>query len=121
MWNGHGYKWFKAMETMEKIYRALEYLGEKKVIYRKSWMKNLIKEQWRVNKKSGRQKVSLKLLLLINYKKVIPQVMREKKEEKFQKLKKRLSEATILTLSKGKENFVVYTETSKEELGGILI
>ena len=47
--------------------------------------------------------------------------MREKKEEKFQKLKKRLSEATVLTLPKEKENFVVYPETSKEKLGGILI
>ena len=45
----------------------------------------------------------------------------EKVERSFQELKKRLSEAPVLTLPEGKEGFVVYTDASKEGLGCVLM
>ena len=45
----------------------------------------------------------------------------DKVESSFQELKKRLSEAPVLTLLEGNEAFVVYTDTSKEGLGCVLM
>ena len=42
-------------------------------------------------------------------------------EVSFQELKKRLTIAPVLTLSNGKDGFVVYTDASNEGLGCVLM
>ena len=42
-------------------------------------------------------------------------------EKSFQKLKRRLTRAPVLTLPNGKDSFVVYTDASKEGLGCVLM
>ena len=44
-----------------------------------------------------------------------------KYEESFYELKKRLTRATVLVLSKEKNSFVIYTDASKEGLGCVLL
>ena len=42
-------------------------------------------------------------------------------EESFQELKKRLTRAPVLSLPNGRDSVMVYTDASKEDLGGVLM
>ena len=53
-------------------------------------------------------------------KKNTPFVWTARCQESFEELKKRLSEAPILVLPSESRGFVVYTDTSKLGLGGVL-
>ncbi|KAK6119791.1 hypothetical protein DH2020_046460 [Rehmannia glutinosa] len=62
----------------------------------------------------------------VRHLKIILETLREHKlndkcETSFQELKKRLTTAPVLALPKGTENFVVYSDASKEGLGAVLM